>query len=165
MRSPNKPRTRNKPGRRSPGNVINRVFESTGPEGKVRGNPQQIIEKYLALSRDALLGGDRVASENFAQHSEHYARLLNEAQREIEARREQQENQNPQRRFDHERRTQPHPGNGEATAGGPMRVGNPLDGDLVDTPENEPLNIIGTQAPDVIAQRKKRPDIEANASG
>ena len=84
MRSPNKPRTRNKPGRRSPGNVINRVFESTGPEGKVRGNPQQIIEKYLALSRDALLGGDRVASENFAQHSEHYARLLNEAQREIE---------------------------------------------------------------------------------
>ena len=164
MRSPNKPRTRNKPGRRSPGNVINRVFDSTGPEGKVRGNPQQIIEKYLALSRDALLGGDRVASENFAQHSEHYARLLNEAQREIEARREQQENQNSQRRFDHERRAQPHPGNGEST-GGPMRVSNPLDGDLVDTPESEPLNVIRTQPPDVIAQRKKRPDLEANASG
>ena len=163
MRSPNKPRTRNKPGRRSPGNVINRVFESTGPEGKVRGNPQQIIEKYLALSRDALLGGDRVASENFAQHSEHYARLLNEAQREIEARREQHENQNSQRRFEHERRPQPHPGNGETT--GPLRVGNPLDGDLVDTPESEPLSVIGTQAPDVIAQNKKRPDLEANANG
>ena len=163
MRSPNKPRPRNKPGRRSPGNVINRVFESTGPEGKVRGNPQQIIEKYLALSRDALLGGDRVASENFAQHSEHYARLLNEAQREIEARREQQENQNSQRRFEHERRAHPHPGNGEAS--GPLRVGNPLDGDLVDTPENESLSVIGTQTPDVIAQNKKRPDLEANADG
>ena len=164
MRSPNKPRTRNKPGRRSPGNVINRVFESTGPEGKVRGNPQQIIEKYLALSRDALLGGDRVASENFAQHSEHYARLLNDAQREIEARREQQENQNSQRRFEHERRAQPHPGNGDAT--GPLRVGgNPLDGDLVDTPESEPLSVIGTRSPDVIAQNKKRPDLEANTNG
>ena len=36
-----------------------------------------------------------------------------------------------------------------------MRVGNPLDGDLVETPESEPMNIIGTQAPDVIAPKKK----------
>ena len=46
-----------------------------------------------------------------------------------------------------------------------MRVGNPLDGDLVDTPENEPLNAIGSQTPDVIPQRKRRPDIGANANG
>lgn len=71
------------------GNIVNRVFDSSGPEGKVRGTPQQIIDKYLTLARDAQLGNDRVAAENFLQHSEHYARLLGEAQREIEAQRQQ----------------------------------------------------------------------------
>ncbi|KCV83811.1 hypothetical protein ATO10_03585 [Actibacterium atlanticum] len=75
------------------GNILNRVFDSSGPEGKVRGTPQQIIDKYNQLARDAQLSNDRVAAENFQQHAEHYARLLSEAQREQEARREQQEAQ------------------------------------------------------------------------
>lgn len=62
------------------GNIINRVFESAGPDGKVRGTPQQIIDKYQALARDAQLAGDRVAAESFLQHSEHYSRMLGEAQ-------------------------------------------------------------------------------------
>lgn len=97
MRPSNKSRSRNKPGnsshgnaggggnnnpRRSMGNIINRVFESAGPDGKVRGTPQQIIDKYQALARDAQVAGDRVAAENYLQHSEHYSRLLGEAQRE-----------------------------------------------------------------------------------
>jgi len=73
---------------------MNRVFDSSGPEGKVRGTPQQIIEKYQQLTRDSQLSGDRVAAENFQQHAEHYMRLLAEAQREIEARREQQDREN-----------------------------------------------------------------------
>lgn len=88
MRPSNKSRSRNKPGnsgsnqnnRRSVGNIINRVFDSAGPEGKVRGTPQQIIDKYLALARDAQLANDRVAAESFQQHAEHYSRLLGEAQ-------------------------------------------------------------------------------------
>jgi hypothetical protein len=86
MRS-SKSRSRSKSNRqRSPmGNIVNRVFDSSGPEGKVRGTPQQIIDKYLALARDAQLGNDRVAAENFLQHAEHYARMLGEAQREQEA--------------------------------------------------------------------------------
>ena len=64
------------------GNVINRVFDSSGPEGKVRGTPQQIIEKYSQLHRDSQLSNDRVAAENFQQHAEHYARMLTQAQRE-----------------------------------------------------------------------------------
>ncbi|MEM7721132.1 MAG: DUF4167 domain-containing protein [Pseudomonadota bacterium] len=85
-------RSRSKGNRnRSVGNVMNRVFDSSGPEGKVRGTPQQIIDKYNQLTRDAQLGGDRVAAENFQQHAEHYLRLLAEAQREQEARREQQQ--------------------------------------------------------------------------
>lgn len=48
----------------------------------MRGTPQQIIDKYLALARDAQLSNDRVAEQNFLQHAEHYTRLLGEAQRE-----------------------------------------------------------------------------------
>ena len=85
MRPAGKSRNKNRNnGRRpNPGNVINRVFDSAGPEGKVRGTPQQIIEKYQSLAHDSQLSGDRVSAENFQQHSEHYARLLLEAQKEI----------------------------------------------------------------------------------
>jgi len=98
MRS-SKSRNRSKSNRnnRSMGNVINRVFDSSGTEGKVRGTPQQIIDKYTQLARDAQLSGDRVAFENFQQHSEHYQRLFSEAQREQDSRREQQERDNKER--------------------------------------------------------------------
>ncbi len=85
------------------GNVVNRVFDSSGPEGKVRGTPQQIIEKYNQLARDAQLSNDRVAAENFQQHAEHYTRLLSDAQREIEARREEQERHNRERQAERDR--------------------------------------------------------------
>ena len=88
---------RNNAPNRSVGNIINRVFDSSGPEGKVRGTPQQIIDKYNQLARDAQLSNDRVAMENFQQHAEHYLRLLAEAQREIDQRREQQERENRDR--------------------------------------------------------------------
>jgi len=98
MRS-SKNRSRSKGNRnRSVGNIVNRVFDSSGPEGKVRGTPQQIIDKYNQLARDAQLGNDRVAAENFQQHAEHYLRLLAEAQRDQEARREQQQQNNQQQR-------------------------------------------------------------------
>ena len=80
------------------GNVVNRVFDSSGPEGKVRGTPQQIIDKYTQLARDATLSNDRVAAENFQQHAEHYTRMLGDAMREQEARREAQEAQQQQNR-------------------------------------------------------------------
>ena len=75
------------------GNVVNRVFDSSGPEGKVRGTPQQIIDKYNQLARDAQLSNDRVATENFQQHAEHYLRMLAEAQREQAERQAQQQQQ------------------------------------------------------------------------
>ena len=93
MRS-SKNRSRSKGNRnRSVGNIVNRVFDSSGPEGKVRGTPQQIIEKYNQLARDAQLSNDRVAAENFQQHAEHYLRMLAEAQREQEARQQFQPQQ------------------------------------------------------------------------
>ena len=105
MRS-TKSRSRSKQNRnnnRSVGNVLNRVFDSSGPEGKVRGTPQQVIDKYNQLARDAQLSNDRVATENFQQHAEHYLRLLAQAQKEQEARREQQEKENTGRNSDRDR--------------------------------------------------------------
>jgi hypothetical protein len=96
MRS-SKSRSRSKSNRnnRQVGNIVNRVFDSSGPEGKVRGTPQQIIDKYNQLARDSQLSGDRVATENFQQHAEHYLRMLAEAQRE-QAERQAQQQQNQQ---------------------------------------------------------------------
>lgn len=106
-----KQRSRSKSNRpKSLGNIVNRVFDSSGPEGKVRGTPQQIIDKYLVLARDAQLSNDRVAAENFQQHAEHYTRLLAQAQREqqaeAEARRLQQEERNRQQQEERNRQQQ-----------------------------------------------------------
>ena len=86
MRSSSKSRNRGRNANRrgnNGGSIINRVFESAGPEGKVRGTPQQIIDKYISLAHDSQLSGDRVSAENFQQHAEHYLRILSEAQKEL----------------------------------------------------------------------------------
>lgn len=153
MRS-SKSRSRSKSNRNRPqsgGNVINRVFDSSGPEGKVRGTPQQIIEKYNQLARDAQLGNDRVATENFQQHAEHYLRLLSEAQKEMDARREEQERQNRERQAERDRdRNERQEREANAVANDPGAAPQPdvldLGGDagdsgesgLVETPESKP---------------------------
>jgi len=73
------------------------VFDSTGPEGRVRGTPQQIIEKYRGLAHDALMDDDRVAAESFQQHAEHYSRILQAAQREMAERQAEQQVQQAER--------------------------------------------------------------------
>ncbi len=78
------------------GNIVNRVFDSSGPEGKVRGTPAQIIEKYQFLARDAQLSNDRVAAEAFQQHAEHYTRMLSEATREMQREADARQAQNGQ---------------------------------------------------------------------
>jgi hypothetical protein len=55
----------------------NHVFDSNGPEIRIRGTAQQLFEKYLQLGRDATSGGDRVTAEAYFQHAEHYFRILN----------------------------------------------------------------------------------------
>jgi hypothetical protein len=55
----------------------NHVFDSNGPDVRIRGTAQQLFEKYLQLGRDATSSGDRVTAEGFFQHAEHYFRILN----------------------------------------------------------------------------------------
>jgi len=55
----------------------NHVFDSNGPDMRLRGTAQQLFEKYLQLGRDATGTGDRVMAESYFQHAEHYFRILN----------------------------------------------------------------------------------------
>jgi hypothetical protein len=55
----------------------NHVFDSSGPDIRVRGTAQQLFEKYLQLGRDATSSGDRVMAEGYFQHAEHYFRIIN----------------------------------------------------------------------------------------
>jgi hypothetical protein len=61
-------------------NPMSRVYESNGPDVKIRGTPSHIAEKYIQLARDAQASGDPVSAENYYQHAEHYYRLIAAAQ-------------------------------------------------------------------------------------
>jgi len=74
-------------------NPMTRVFESNGPDIKIRGTASHIAEKYLQLARDARSSGDPVAAENYYQHAEHYFRLIAAAQEQFRANQPQQQQQ------------------------------------------------------------------------
>ncbi|HEY1473550.1 MAG TPA: DUF4167 domain-containing protein [Pseudolabrys sp.] len=61
-------------------NPLTRVYESNGPDVKIRGTASHIAEKYIQLARDSQSSGDPVAAENYYQHAEHYFRLIAAAQ-------------------------------------------------------------------------------------
>lgn len=61
-------------------NPLSRLYESNGPDVKIRGTAHHIAEKYLQLARDAQSSGDPVGAENYYQHAEHYFRLIAAAQ-------------------------------------------------------------------------------------
>lgn len=75
----------------------NHVFDSNGPDLRVRGTAQQLFEKYLQLGRDATSSGDRVMAESYFQHAEHYFRILN-AMAQAAQQNQQNGQQNGQRR-------------------------------------------------------------------
>lgn len=68
---------------RKQSNPLTRSYESNGPDIKVRGTPQHIVEKYAQLARDAQVSGDPVLAEAYLQHAEHYFRIISAAQQEI----------------------------------------------------------------------------------
>lgn len=58
------------------GNNRSQVFDSNGPEVRIRGTAHQILEKYEALAKDARSSGDKVLAESYLQHAEHYQRII-----------------------------------------------------------------------------------------
>jgi len=58
-------------------------FQRKSP-GRNNHNAPKLIEKYNNLAREALSSGDKILSENYFQHADHFTRILNE--REIQKR-------------------------------------------------------------------------------
>merc|ERR1711991_794372 len=46
--------------------------------GRYNHNAPKLIEKYNDLAREALSNGDKILSENYLQHADHFQRILNE---------------------------------------------------------------------------------------
>jgi hypothetical protein len=69
-------RGRNRKGGGHHHNPLTRVYESNGPDVKIRGTANHVAEKYVQLARDAQASGDPVSAENYYQHAEHYFRMI-----------------------------------------------------------------------------------------
>ncbi len=52
-------------------------FKRKSP-GRNHHNAPKLIEKYNDLAREALSNGDKILSENYLQHADHFTRILNE---------------------------------------------------------------------------------------
>ena len=66
----------NRGGTRQGANSKTRVYDSNGPDVRIRGTAHQIAEKYINLAKDAGSAGDHVLSESYMQHAEHYQRIV-----------------------------------------------------------------------------------------
>ena len=58
-------------------NNSNNNFQRRYP-GRNNHNAPRLIEKYNDLAREALSNGDKILSENYFQHADHFTRILNE---------------------------------------------------------------------------------------
>ncbi|MDC0062517.1 DUF4167 domain-containing protein [Candidatus Puniceispirillum sp.] len=67
----------------------NTSYESNGPDVKLRGNAQQLHEKYMALAHDAATSGERISAEAYTQFADHYFRLHQAAVGVAESKRQQ----------------------------------------------------------------------------
>ena len=54
----------------------NQIFDSSGPDVRVRGNAHQVFDKYQALAREAAASGDRILAEAYWQYADHYFRMI-----------------------------------------------------------------------------------------
>ena len=52
-------------------------FQRKSP-GRNNHNASKLIEKYSDLAREALSSGDKILSENYFQHADHFTRVLDE---------------------------------------------------------------------------------------
>ncbi|WP_296330737.1 DUF4167 domain-containing protein [Reyranella sp.] len=54
----------------------NQIFDSSGPDVRVRGNAHQVFDKYQSLAREAASSGDRILAEAYYQYADHYYRVI-----------------------------------------------------------------------------------------
>ncbi len=150
---PNSKRSRGRNGRKphnphGGGSSKNQTFDSSGPDIKVRGSASQVLEKYLALARDATSAGDRIAAENYFQHAEHYYRILsaNQAQNAQAAQQNGQPGNRPQG-------GQPNPQGGgysRATPADPNRFDGDAESEADEDQQSDQPQMITSETPQPI---------------
>ena len=58
-------------------------------------NPNRMIEKYTSLAKEALSGGDKILSENYFQHADHFLRIIESRNNIVEPKKESNETIEP----------------------------------------------------------------------
>src|SRR3954462_4335924 len=91
MRNRNNNNHNNNNNNRRGQNPMTRVYESNGPDIKIRGTASHVAEKYVQPARAARSSGAPVAAENYYQHAEHYFRLIAAAQEQFRQNQPQQQ--------------------------------------------------------------------------
>jgi hypothetical protein len=107
-------RQRGRGGRRSNNfGQINRntTLDSNGPDVRLRGNAQQLHEKYTSLGNEAAAAGERISAEAYYQYADHYFRVHSTIMANLEDRRQPQQNDSSAAAGDH-------PGNGSGNGSG-----------------------------------------------
>ena len=120
----------------------NTTFESNGPEGRIRGNAQQLFEKYTSLAHDAQSSGDRVLFEANSQFADHYYRIHQSILANAEQRRQNDERANNKKQ------------NAKSEAG---------DGEQVQTATDAPEVTSEETAEEVASEETKADESEDNA--
>jgi len=114
----------------------NHVFDSSGPDVRLRGTAQQLFEKYLQLGRDATSAGDRVSAEGYFQHAEHYFRILGAMNAAQQNQQQAQQNQQDRRYREQAAEMAMAEGPPEGEANGDM---HPLEAELAGEAETLPM--------------------------
>ncbi|MEM8615755.1 MAG: DUF4167 domain-containing protein [Pseudomonadota bacterium] len=131
------------------GNVNpNKHFESNGPDVRIRGSAQQILDKYLQYARDAQTSGDRVKAEALFQHAEHYARIVAEFEKQKEAARAEREAREAQKAEERAQREAEREAEREAANADENAETIPGDEDSSPEAAPDPLKVIDAEVSD-----------------
>jgi len=151
--------------RRSRGRSPKRTKAAPGnvqSNGRGKGNPKQLIDKYKSLARDAMQAGDRVLAENYFQHADHYQRLLNErmgpmqdAESEPESA-DDEEASRPSRRRSRSQRARDSAEPDQATADPRAEAGDPRRGEDADDRQPDSVSA-GAEEPSEKPRRRRAP--------
>ena len=69
----------------------NTTLDSNGPDVRLRGNAQQLHEKYTSLGNESSAAGERITAEAYYQYADHYFRVHSTIMANMEDRRQSQQ--------------------------------------------------------------------------
>lgn len=153
---------------RRPQNPANRVYDSQGPDGRVKGTPAQLYERYKTAARE-VQGGDRIMAESLLQFSDHYYRLSMEGQDQQQAAERQRHQDSEARQDDQPQELVAGREHGEPAAAEARpkpdghRRSNGLDREEISSPDETEMPVTEEQIP--VLRRGSRPKTKNAVEG